>query len=121
MSDFRTLHLIGGTGSGQGNVIANNGGVGIEVDEGQQNQITQNSIFGNAGGGIYLDRHVGQPVPAPKLTFTPGAGSTGTLSGTLKASPNLAYTLEIFSNPIGHVGRQRAGQDVRPGRDGEYR
>ena len=37
---------------GQGNVIAFNGGdegIGIEVAGGQQNQITQNSIFGNAG------------------------------------------------------------------------
>ncbi len=50
-------------------------------------------------GGHHTEHFVGQPVPAPKLTFTPGAGATGTLSGTLKASPNLAYTLEIFSNP----------------------
>jgi CSLREA domain-containing protein len=101
LSDFigTGANTIGGTGPGQGNVIANNGGIGIEVTEGQQNQITHNSIFGNAGAGIYLGPAVGQPVPAPKLTFTPGAGSAGTLSGTLKASPNLAYTLEIFSNP----------------------
>ena len=101
LSDFTGTggNTIGGTGPGQGNVIANNGGIGIEVTEGQQNQIAHNSIFGNAGPGIYLDPAVGQPVPAPKLAFTPGAGSTGTLSGTLNASPNLAYTLGIFSNP----------------------
>ena len=39
---------IGGTGPGQGNVIANNGYYGIYLLSGQQVQITRNSIFGNA-------------------------------------------------------------------------
>src|SRR5262249_3357706 len=86
-------------GPGQGNVIADNGGFGIEVQDGQQNQIAHNSIFGNTSAGIYLDPAVAQAVPAPVLTFTPGSGSTGTLSGKLKASPNLTYTVELFSNP----------------------
>ena len=94
-----TGNLIGGTGTGQGNVIADNNGIGIEVNGGQQNQITQNSIYGNTSVRIYVDPSVGQPVPAPVLSFMPGTGSTGTLSGTLKASPSVAYTIEIFSDP----------------------
>ena len=43
---------IGGAGPGQGNVIANNGYYGILLEEGQQVEFTQNSIFNNAKGGI---------------------------------------------------------------------
>jgi hypothetical protein len=111
-----TGSVIGGTGAGQGNVVADNGGVGIEVDAGQQNRITQNSIFGNAAAGIYLNPFVNQAAPAPVLSFTPGAGSTGTLSGTLKASPNQTYTIEIFSNltapPAGSEQGKTFIQDV---------
>ncbi len=94
-----TGNTFGGTGPGQGNVIADNGTVGISVDEGQQNLITHNSIFGNTDAGISLNPGVGQLEAAPVLTFTPTSASTGTLSGTLNASPSLAYTVEVFSNP----------------------
>jgi hypothetical protein len=92
------------------------------VDTGQQNRITHNSIFGNTGPGIYLGPFVGQPVPAPTLTFTPGAGSTAALAGTLKASPNLAYTVEIYSNPSALAPGQEQGktfvQEVTVNTDG---
>jgi hypothetical protein len=89
-----TGSLVGGMGPGEGNVIANNGLQGIYVG-GLQNRITRNSIFGNTAAGIQVQSNP----PAPVLSFTPGAGSTGTLSGKLKAAANLAYTVEIFSNP----------------------
>ena len=45
--------MIGGTGAGPGNVIAFNGWDGIYVTDGsKQDQITQNTIFGNGRGGI---------------------------------------------------------------------
>jgi hypothetical protein len=102
--------LIGGTGAGQGNVIADNGASAIEVDEGQQDRITQNSIFGNGGPGIFLEQFVTQVVTAPVLSFTPGQGSTGTLSGTLKASPNQTYTIEIFADPSLPAAGQEQGK-----------
>jgi CSLREA domain-containing protein len=112
---------IGGTGAGQRNVIADNGGVGIFVDGGQQNPITQNSIFGNAGAGIQVQT-LGQHVAAPVLSFTPGTGSTGTLSGTLSAAPNTSYTVEIFSNLTLPTAGQEQGktfiQDVTVKTDG---
>ncbi len=43
---------IGGTGPGQGNVIAFNDQFGIGVVDGQQNPSTHNSIFGNVDVGI---------------------------------------------------------------------
>jgi hypothetical protein len=101
---------IGGSGQGQGNVIADNGGAGIQVDGGQQDQITQNSIFGNAGSGIELTSQVNQSLAAPVLTFTPGTGSTGTLSGTITESPNQTYTVEIFSNPSAPTAGEEQGE-----------
>jgi hypothetical protein len=91
--------MIGGAGPGQGNVIANNLGDGILVNGGHQDQITHNSIFANTGTGIYLESLANQSAVEPVLTFTPGSGSAGTLSCTLTASPNLTYTVEIFSDP----------------------
>ena len=103
-------------------MIANNGGDRDRSDRGPaEPDLAQFHLRQRGCRASTSTRHVGQPVPPPVLTFTPGAGSTGTLSGTLTASPNLAYTIEIFSNPIGRPGRPGAGQDVRPGRDGEYR
>jgi hypothetical protein len=92
-------NTFGGTGPGQGNVIADNGTFGITAVVGEQNLITHNSIFGNTDAGIFLNPGVGQPEAAPVLTFTPTSASTGTLSGTLNASPSLVYTVEVFSNP----------------------
>jgi CSLREA domain-containing protein len=105
-----TGSIIGGTGPGEGNVIADNNGPAIEIDEGQQNRITQNSIYGNTGVGIFLGPFVTHAVPAPVLSFTPGTGPTGTLSGTLKATPNTAYTVEIFSDPGGITATSGQGQ-----------
>ena len=43
---------IGGTAAGEGNVIANNGFIGLWVEHGDRNEISGNSIFGNALLGI---------------------------------------------------------------------
>jgi len=88
---------VGGSGQGQGNVIADSTYQGINVFSGQQNRFTHNSIFSNVGGGI-ADANSANHTP-PDLTFAPATGGTGTLSGTLTDSPNTAYVVEIFSNP----------------------
>ena len=48
-------NVIGGTNSGEGNVIAFNGGVGVRLAIGTNNPIQGNSIFSNGGLGIDLD------------------------------------------------------------------
>jgi hypothetical protein len=101
LSNSATGNLIGGTGPGQGNVIAYNGSAGAYAGiyiSGQQNQVTENSIFGNAGAGIQLDFGANKSASPPVLTFTPGGGGSGTLSGILTSAPNTNYTIEIFSN-----------------------
>jgi hypothetical protein len=106
---------IGGTGPGDGNVIANNT-FGLIVDRGLQDQITQNSIFGNTGApgypppGLIVASTANQAVAAPGLTFTPGAGGSGTLSGALTEAPNSTYVVEVYSNPSAQAASQAQGQ-----------
>jgi CSLREA domain-containing protein len=107
-------NTIGGTGSGQANQIVGNGGDAIHIAGGQQNRVTQNSIYGNAGAGIALISGANLSPPTLVLTFT--GGDSGTLSGTLTGSPNTTYTVEIFANDTapaaGHEQGQKFVQDV---------
>ena len=96
---------IGGTGPGQGNVIANSGYYGIYMPAGQQIQFSRNSIFGNVKGGELRGDGTNGLVRPPVMTFMPGSGNTGTLSGTLTgATKNTSYDVEIFSNPTAQSG-----------------
>ena len=105
---------IGGTGPGQGNVIANSGEYGIYLPSGQQVQFTRNSIFGNAKGGIYRGDGVDGFASPPTLTFAPGTGSNGTLSGTVTESEEHRLRHRDLLQPDGPV---RRGRDVRSGGD----
>ena len=103
-------NTIGGTGPGQGNVIDFNGETGIAVS-GSQDPLIQNSIFGNVGPGVQVTSSAADQFATPPLiTFTPGGGGVGTLSGTLTASANLAYVIEIFSNPSVPLPGQEQGK-----------
>jgi parallel beta-helix repeat protein len=103
-------NTIGGTGPGQGNVIAFSGHGGISVI-GSQDPLIQNSIFGNSGAGISYQAIGSNQLAAPPLmTFTPGGVGGGTLSGTLTESPNLTYVVEIFSNPSVPTPGQEQGK-----------
>ncbi len=107
--DGAQTNLIGGAGSaGSPNVIADNGGDGIDVVGGEQDQISLNSIFNNAGPAIKLTSQA-HPVAPPVMTFAPGPVD-GTLSGTLTGSPNLAYTIQIFSNATAPAVGHEQGQ-----------
>jgi trimeric autotransporter adhesin len=90
---------IGGTGPGQGNVIANSGYYGIYLESGQQDEFIRNSIFGNVKEGIYRGYLTNGFVGAPTLTFAAGTGGNGTLSGTFTLIKNTTHLVEIFSNP----------------------
>ena len=111
---------IGGTGAGQGNVIANNLG-GVEVVIGNSAirptsnaSILGNSIYANAIQlGINLDAPDGvtpnDPGDAdtgpnnlqnfPVITSATTGGGNVTLSGTLNSTPNTTFRVEFFGNP----------------------
>ncbi|MBN4081764.1 T9SS type A sorting domain-containing protein [bacterium AH-315-C07] len=80
--------LVGGTGPGEGNVIAYNGSNGVTVFLGKFNRISQNSIFCNENEGIVLGGAGNDDYSTPVII---GADTNG-VSGT--ASPNAL--IEIF-------------------------
>jgi CSLREA domain-containing protein len=109
-----TLNRLGGTGAGEGNVIAFNGQHGVSVRGGDREEIRSNSIHSNVGLGIDLglgfnaasdgvtandagdaDSGPNQRQNFPVLT---SAGSAGGVQGTLDSTPNTTYRLEFFAN-----------------------
>ncbi|WP_435009758.1 hypothetical protein P12x_001003 [Tundrisphaera lichenicola] len=106
---------IGGGSVASGNIIAYNGGAGVQVgtssyDPANQNRISHNSIFGNAGLGIDLGGDgvsFNQPganfgpnnhAPFPNLTSVYQSGSSTTVEGSILTIPNTTITVEFFSN-----------------------
>lgn len=110
-------NLIGGTIPTQGNIIAFNGGSGVQVgfstfESIARNRILDNSIFSNAGIGIDLGNdgvtlnHPGgsgfgpnnlQNFPALTAAFTDGPGTT--IQGTYDAAANTNDTITYYSSP----------------------
>ena len=110
---------IGGTATGAGNVIANNGapgpgaGVGVFLDSsaGTGNSIRANLIYANKGIGIALafsdpnpnDLLDGDTGPNNLQNFpiissaVPGSGNTQ-ITGALHSTPNTTFDLDFFSN-----------------------
>jgi hypothetical protein len=117
-------HVIGGTGIGQGNIVANSNRAattydGIAVSAGTGNAILGNSVYGTAAGtsGLGIDlgtsgataNDVGdadtgannlQNFPVLTLAATDGAGFLA-LGGTLNSSANSYYRIELFTSPSG--------------------
>ncbi len=82
------------------NIIAFNGGDGVDLIGGNENTVGQNSIFSNAGKGISLTNNANNNIPPPTVTFTPTGGGFGTLKATYTGGPpNQDIFVELFSNP----------------------
>jgi hypothetical protein len=115
-SGAATDNTIGGTGAGEGNVIAFNNGNGITLSAFQgnanvRNLISGNRIFSNTALGIDLGNDGVTPNDAgdgdtgqnnlqnfPVITSaTAGAGTT-TIVGTFNSSSSATFTLEFFSS-----------------------
>jgi hypothetical protein len=101
---------IGSGSTSEGNLIAFNAGAGVVIDfsAGEGNSILGNTIHTNGALGIDL----GGDGPTPNRATEAAGGShalpnfpvleTATpfsIEGTLDSTPNLAFTLEFFSNP----------------------
>jgi hypothetical protein len=117
-NDFFGIHLsdapgntVGGTTSGQANVIAFNAADGVYVsgDSATGNAIQRNSIYGNGDLGIDLGENgvtpndAGDPDSGPNglqnypvLTSVNSDGASTTVKGTLNSKANTAYRLEFF-------------------------
>lgn len=111
-------NFVGGTGSGQGNIIAFNGGNGVNVrgsagSTAPSNRILSNSIFSNALLGIDLNGDgvtandpgdidanaanelINKPVVNTAFTNVTGVG----VNATLDAQPSTSYTVQFFASP----------------------
>ncbi len=111
-------NTIGGTVAGAGNIIAFNGGAGVDVQDPYSsglvvgNAILSNSIFGNAALGIDLGgdgvtpNHQGGLITGPNgfenypvLSSAVSSTTTMTVQGTLNAAASETFTIQFFSNP----------------------
>jgi hypothetical protein len=96
---------VGGTAAGAGNVIAYNGGDGVNANHDDANfptlaptiLISGNAIFRNVGLGIA--RSAASTTPTPTLSSAMLTGSGLVIGGSLVGLPSTAYTIELFSNP----------------------
>jgi hypothetical protein len=105
-------NFVGGSLPGQANVIAFNGGHGVQVsdDASVRNRILRNSIHHNDAQGIELgfggetandnkDTGPNNLQNKPTLTSAVTGGNSTTIEGTLNSTPNKTFTIQFFSNP----------------------
>lgn len=107
-------NVIGGTATGQGNVIANNGAYGVSTSgSAARNLIIGNSISGNGGLGIDVghDGAVTLETSTPDLIRVQNAGPNLQVRGTVSGTPGEVYTVAIYSSaiadPTGHGEAER--------------
>jgi hypothetical protein len=91
-----TSYLVGGTNQADGNLIAYNNGVGVDIF-GSKITVEGNSIFRNTGRAIKLESSANNSQTAPVLNNVTALGSV-TIQGTLTSS-NATYRVEFFHNP----------------------
>ncbi|MCL1472975.1 hypothetical protein LAY57_20120, partial [Argonema antarcticum A004/B2] len=110
-------NAIGGTNTGEGNIISSNAVEGILIVSGTGNPIQGNSIFSNSRLGIDLgNAFPGNGITAndtgdadtdannlqnfPVLTYAEIAGSNTTCVGTFNSTANTNFRLEFFGNDV---------------------
>ena len=108
-------NTIGGTTAGAGNVIANNGGVGVGVANAATyvgNAILSNDIYANGAIGISLGgtksvtlNTAGGPHTGPNdlqnfpvITSVTSSGGSTTITGTLNSTPDESFMIQFFNN-----------------------
>ena len=98
IDDSASLNHIGGSDQADANSIDNNSRDGVAVLSGAENDIRHNLIFNNSGLGIKLDQAGGgnnlQSAPALTLATT---GGSHRLAGWLEAAPNTTYVIEFYA------------------------
>jgi parallel beta-helix repeat protein len=104
IGDGASGNMIGGTVSGAANIIAFNGGNGVQVgddvhDAALKNAILENSIVSNTDLGIDIDNSA--PQAAPVLGIALSSSSQTSITGTVTGAHNTTLRVEFFSNPAG--------------------
>jgi Calx-beta domain-containing protein/beta-propeller repeat-containing protein/carboxypeptidase family protein len=104
-------NTIGGTANGAANLIAFNGGPGVNVVSGTGNSVRGNSIFSNTGLGIDLggngltandncdaDSGANNLQNFPVITSVSADSVTTTIQGTLNSTASTQFRIDLFSN-----------------------
>jgi hypothetical protein len=96
---------IGGTAPGAGNLIAFNGGIGVDAVPATGTSILGNTIFANEELGIDVNGDGVTPNTPngaqnfPVLLSAVTNGGATTVQGTLNSTPSTTFRLEFFANP----------------------
>ena len=98
-----------GSFDGASNFILNNGGAGVNLDDGTANRVLGNSIYGNVGHGITssigagivlnLGNNANRKQLAPTITAVAATGGTTNVQGTLGGLGGATYRIQFFSSP----------------------
>jgi hypothetical protein len=104
---------VGGTGPGEGNLVAHNAGFGITVEEGINNSVRGNSIHDN--GPLGLNLYTGESTPKPNdagdvddgsnhlqnfpILQTVTTGATTHVVGKLDSTASTTFDLGFYANP----------------------
>jgi hypothetical protein len=104
---------VGGTGTGEGNMIANNTGAGVVAYQADRVSVRGNSMYNN--GSIAIDLNWNSAPDAndtddpdlganrlqnyPVLASAASNASGTQVKGSLNSRPSTAYTLDFYSNP----------------------
>ncbi|HEY0459298.1 MAG TPA: FG-GAP-like repeat-containing protein [Pyrinomonadaceae bacterium] len=106
-------NVIGGAGSGEGNIIAFNAHTGIFMDNGFNNSLRGNRIFLNAGGlgidlgtnGVTLNDFNDTDTGAnnfqnyPLISSGSSGGGSTSFTGTINSTANTVLKLDFFVSP----------------------
>src|SRR5262249_36787192 len=103
---------IGGTAAGATNVIALNGGAGVDVRSGVGNTILSNSMASNDATGIVLVGSANHGQAAPTITSATPLTTATLVSGTLASTPNTTFLIQIFSSTKADVAGSYEGQTL---------
>ena len=95
---YGNFNQVGGTATGQGNIIAANGQSGVQVDTGIGNALLSNSTYDNAGGGVVLVNAGNNDQAAPVLTDAVDFPGTAQVDGSLAVKAGTSYLVQFFGN-----------------------
>ncbi len=93
-----SANIIGGTATGDANVIAYNGNHGVGTVAGGRNLLRGNAIFENGALGIDVDYDWVTFAHIVWLTGASTSGPSTTVEGWVIGAPNATYTVELFEN-----------------------
>lgn len=116
-------NLIGGTGTGMGNLIAYNGHEGIDVFSGTGNVMRRNLIYGQPNyldvdlGNDWVDKNswcelgnANNKQNFPTIISASSGGGFLFVQGSLTCKPNNTYALDFFAHPTCGTGGVGGGR-----------